>query len=1060
MKILLLLLIICPLAAFSQITGRVTSTTDKQPLPGVNILVKGTTTGTTTDAEGKFTISAHKGETLVISFIGFASQEIAIDNQTSLNIELVEDIATLNEVTIVSTGYQQVPKERATGSFVQIDQQLINRRVSTDVLSRLEDVTSGLIFNRNVPGKTNDISIRGTSTIFSNTAPLIIIDNFPYDGDINTINPNDVESMTVLKDAAAASIWGSRAGNGVIVITTKKGKQDQPLKVAFNSNITVIDKPDVFYPSRMSSSDFIDVEKKLFDNGYYAAIENSYNYAPLTPAVELFIKERDGILTSSDMQQQLTSLRQQDVRNDVQNYLYRKSVKQQYAINFSGGSHTNKYYFSTGLDRNLDNLIANDLTRVTLNAGNTWSGLNDKLNISANIYYSETTRTTNQDDPSSIRFTSSSPMYPYAAFKDSNGNNIPLIRDYRASFVQQSEANGLLNWQYNPLDEINARDNSSNLVDYRINTKVNYKIINGLNAEVLYQYWRSISEGRDLHKANSYYARNLVNQFTQVDASNNLALAIPAGGVLDNTNPSAVSNNIRTQLNYSKQWSIHEINVLAGYEVKDVNTTGSSFRYYGYNDELATNQVVDYANFYTQYNNPFAYVRIPNVDGQSALTDRFISYFANGSYSFKKRYTFSASTRKDQSNLFGVKANQRGVPLWSAGVSWNINDEPFYKLNEIPYLRLRTTYGFNGNINKSVTAFTTAYMLGFNSLTGLPYATITNAPNPQLQWERVKVLNFGLDFESKNKIVSGSIEYYTKWGLDLIGTTPFPPSTGISSFTGNTANTVGHGIDIVLNTTNIDRAIKWNTNILFSHLTETVTSYKTKSDASGYLFYGSGSSGLSYPLEGKPLYALYSYQWAGLDPTTGDPRSFVNGQPSADYAIIVTNATPDNIVFNGSARPTYFGAIRNTLSWKNWSLSFNISYRLGYFFRRNSVHYNNLLSGQVEHGDYAQRWQNPGDETKTNVPSMPTAIDANRDNIYLYSSALVEKGDHIRLQDIQLNYTFSKNSFVKFPFTRAQLYCYINNLGILWKATNSPLDPDYPTLKPQRSISIGLKIDF
>jgi TonB-dependent starch-binding outer membrane protein SusC len=1060
---LIFLIQCCSLLAVSQsqsVQGRVTSASDQQPLAGVNVIIKGTTTGTTTDTDGKFSISVNPKETLLFSFIGYTAVEVVIANQTSLEILMTEDVSTLNEVTVVSTGYQELPKERATGSFVQIDQQLANRRVSTDILSRLEDVTSGLIFNRNIPGKTNDISIRGTSTIFANTMPLIVIDNFPYDGDINNINPNDVASVTVLKDAAAASIWGARAGNGVIVITTKKGKLNQPVKVSLNSNVTVFDKPDLFYAPRMSSSDFIDVEKKLFDNGYYSAFENSYNYAPLSPVVELLIAQRDGILSPTQVQDQLSVLRRQDVRNDFQKYFYRKGVNQQYAISLSGGSSVNRYFFSVGWDKNLESLVGNNFNRVTLNAGNTWSALKDKMEISAGIYYSESLKQSNNDGPGAIRVAPTIPLYPYAALKDQNGNNLPVIIDYRASFVQQAETAGLLNWQYIPLNEFNLRSNNTNLVDYRINTKLGYKLFDGLKAEVLYQYWRNVSERRDLHTPGSYYARNLVNEFTQVDAGGNLVKTIPDGGVLDLFTSASASNNIRTQLLYARKFGDHEVNALAGYEVKELNTTGSSFRYYGYNDDLATIQVVDYTTFFTPYNNPFGQLRIFNNDGQSSLTDRFLSYYGNAAYTYRRHYSFSASARKDQSNLFGVKANQRGVPLWSAGLAWTVSDESFYHLNAIPYLKLRSTFGYNGNINNSVTAFTTAYMLGSDGLTGLPSARIINPPNPQLQWERVKVFNTGLDFGLKNHVVSGSLEYYTKAGIDLIGTRPFAPSTGISNFTGNTASTIGHGVDLVLNTVNVNRAIQWNTNFLLTYLAEKVTSYKTKGDASTYLLYSTGISGLTYPLEGKPLYALYSYKWAGLDPTTGDPRSYLNGQPSSDYASIIDKATPENIIYHGPARPPWFGSLRNTITWNNFSFSFNIAYRLGYYYRRNSIYYNTLLTGAVEHGDYAQRWQKPGDETRTNVPSMPSAIDVNRDNIYLYSSALVEKGDHIRLQDITLNYTFDKKTFGKMPFERAQVYFYANNLGLLWKASKLNMDPDYPTLKPVRSVALGIKIDF
>jgi TonB-linked SusC/RagA family outer membrane protein len=1042
------------------IEGRITSAQDGLSLAGVNVIVKGTTHGTTTDSEGRFKLDIKEQDVIVCSFIGYANMEITVTTQTYLDIQLEEDIATLSEVVIVSTGYQSLPKERATGSFVQVDNSLVNRRVSTDVISRLEDITSGLIFNRNISGRTNDISIRGQSTLFANTKPLIVIDNFPYDGDLNTINPNDVESMTVLKDAAAASIWGARAGNGVIVITTKKGRDNQAPRVSINSNITISDKPDLFYAPRMSSSDFIDVEKMLFDNGYYTATENSINQAPLTPAVELFIAERDGLIDSDEMQQQLNRLRQQDVRRDFEKYFYRKSVKQQYALNLNGGSATNKYFVSVGWDKNMESLIANDFDRVTFNANNIWSLLDNKLEASAGIYYTESNRTSNNMGSDAVRFTTVSPLYPYAQLKDENGNNLPITKDYRLGFVQDAQTNGLLNWQYNPLDEIALADNTGKLTDYRINAQLNYSIIKGLKAEVLYQYWKSFSQGRNYRSESTYYVRDLINVFTQEGVNGSLTNALPRGGILDMDETNSASHNLRTQLTFSKSWGQHEVNAIGGFEVKELNTTGASFRYYGYNDELATNKIVDYVTFYPKYFNTASVMQIPNFDSQSSLTDRFLSYYANAAYTYKHRYTFSFSTRKDQSNLFGVRANQKGVPLWSTGLAWNINDEPFYQLEWLPYLKLRSTFGYNGNIDKSVTANTTAFMIGFNSLTGLPFARITNPPNPALQWERVKIWNSGIDFELKYRVVNGSIDYFIKQGIDLIGTSPLAPSTGVTTFKGNTANTKGHGIDVVLNTINLDREVKWNTNLLFSHLIEKVTTYKQKATASNYLVSASGSSGQAYPLEGKPLYALYSYAWDGLDPTTGDPQGILEGTPSTDYAAIVQGATPENIVFNGSARPTVFGSLRNTFTWKNLSLSFNMSYRMGYYFRMNSIRYANLLSGQVEHGDYENRWQQAGDESRTIVPSMPTTINANRDNVYLYSEALVEKGDHIRFQDVNLSYTLDQSLWPKFPFQSAQLYMYVNNLGVIWKATDRNVDPDYQNMKPVRSIAFGLKIDF
>jgi TonB-linked SusC/RagA family outer membrane protein len=1044
----------------AQISGRITSATDNQPLPGVNVIVKGTTIGTTTDADGRYSIQAREKEALIFSSIGYASQEVTVGTMTQIDIAMMEDIATLDEVMIVSTGYQEIPKERATGSFAQLENELVNRRVSTDVLSRLEDVTSGLIFNRNVEGNTNDISIRGRSTIFGNASPLIVIDNFPYDGDINNINPNDVESVTVLKDAAAASIWGARAGNGVIVITTKKGKRNQAPRISVNSNITIAQKPDVFYAPRMTTGDFTDVERMLFDKGYYESAEASDGHEPLTPVVELLIAQRDGLIETDEMEQQLLLLKQNDVRRDYEKYLYRNAVNQQYSISIQGGSDSHRYNVSTGLDRNMENLTGNDFSRFTLNANNTWSFFSDKLEVSAGLYYTQSKRTRNNDGFTNLRFNSTSPMYPYARLKDDEGNNATVVKDYRLGFVEQAQANGLLNWKYSPLDEIDFRDNTSGLHDYRINTRLQYKFNKSLNAEVLYQYWNSSTTTRDNQRIESYSTRDQINKFTQADADGNLTYPVPMGGILDMYDQRSSSYNFRGQLKLNHAWTNHALSALAGYEVKELNSDANYYRYYGYNDELATTQRVDYTSFFPAYNNPGQYISIYNGDGISSMTDRFISYFANAAYTFKSRYTFSASARKDQSNLFGVKANQRGVPLWSTGLAWTISDEPFFKWSWLPFLKTRTTFGHNGNIDKSVTAYTTAVSLGYNALTGLPYSTIINPPNPALQWERVKIWNAGIDFETKDRVLSGSIEYYTKWGIDLIGSMPYPPSTGVTVFRGNNADTKGHGVDLVLNAAIINRTFKWNTNFLYSYLTEKITSYKIEAPAVKYVYDGSGSSLISYPLEGKPLFAIYSFDWAGLDTETGNPQGYVDGAISSDYAAIISNTTTKSIIYHGSARPTSFGSIRNTFSWKNISLSVNVSYRLGYYFKRSSLRYSNILKGQVDHGDYAKRWQNPGDEQSTSVPSMPEFIDQNRDDFYLNSSALVEKGDHIRLQDINLTYTLDRNKFSRLPFSRVHLYVYANNLGILWKATDSDLDPDYPTMKPVRSIAAGVKIDF
>lgn len=798
------------------IRGRILSASDRSPMPGATVKIKGNPASTSADSSGNFILPVPAKEAiLLVSYLGYKSQEVYIKlPASSLRVIYLEENSSQLQEVIVSTGYQEIPRERATGSFAQVDNKLINRKISTDILSRLEDVVPGLVFNRNVTGRKNDISIRGQSTIFANAQPLIVLDNFPYDGDITNINPNDIESITVLKDAAAASLWGSKAANGVIVLTSKKGNYKRAAEVSFNTNITLGDKPDLFYQPRMSSADFIEIEKMLFAKGYYKSTELSISKAPLTPVVELLIAKRDGKILPAAADAEIEALKSQDVRNDLDRYINRTSLNRQFALSISGGSGNQRYFASAGYDHNLLNSRGNDYGRLTLNAKNTWSLFKQKLELTTGIYFAQNNSKLNNPGIAGIRMSGAAPIYPYARLADDAGNPVAVIRDYRRGFVEAAQQQGLLNWEYKPIEEIGLADNKLRITDYRVNAALRYKIIAGLSADILYQYGRGQLDGHNFQSQESYYTRNMINQLTQL--TNGSAIRpVPLGGIYDRRNGSSVSQNLRGQLNYSRLLAKeHTLNAIAGWEVKDLHGMNNNYRLYGYDRDHATSTKVDYVNYYKRYDNPFSGT-IFNNDSDSDQTDRFQSYYANAAYSFKQRYTLSASGRLDQSNLFGVRTNQKGVPLWSAGLGWDISGENFYKAKWMPYLKLRATYGYNGNIDKSLTAFTTAvYFNGSASSIGQPYATITNPPNAELRWERVKIINLGADFESRSGTIGGSVEYYYKKGLDLTGDTPYAPSSGISSFRGNTANTSGQGMDLTLNTRNFNREFKWLTSFL------------------------------------------------------------------------------------------------------------------------------------------------------------------------------------------------------------------------------------------------------
>lgn len=1048
------------------VSGKITDTTG-MPLPGATIKIKSTNTAVIAGKNGSFSISAQTGDELVISFIGFITQTIIVKDNLPFQTIMLHSVSNRLSEVVVSTGYQTLPKERATGSFVQLDSATINRRVSTDIISRLEGVVPGLLFNRNTGtgsfGQT-DISIRGTNTLFANNQPLIVVDNFPYDGDINNINPNDIENITVLKDASAASIWGVRSGNGVIVITSKKGKRDQKLHADINANITIGDKPDLNYgPNNIPSTDFINIEQSLFSKGYYDG-NLSTGYTAVTPVVQILANQRAGKITAANAASQIDALRNIDFRNQELKYFYKRSVNQQYSFNLRGGNRNSDYTFSLGNDQDLSYYQKNKNGRLTLNSLYNFYPFKN-LQISAGINYTKLNFQNNNTIAINGGLSAAGhTIYPYAQIADTNGNALPIAKDYNSNFTNATNSN-FLNWDYRPLEELNNADNSSNSMDNRINLGLQYNFFNHFTGSMRYQYEHAITDGQNYFSQATYYTRNLINQFTQVNADGSVTKPIPEGGILQQTKAFLTSQRARAQVNYNNIWNQnHELTIIAGAEISNVRSESNANTVYGYNKDTQTSYpAINYSTSYAL--NPAGSGTIPTTLGLSGSTDRYVSYFSNGAYSYLNKYTISASGRIDKSNLFGVNTNQKSVPLYSAGLAWDISKEDFYYLSWFPYLKLRATYGYNGNINKSATAVTT---IRKQSATGSNYTPlvesyIDNPGNPELRWEKVRIINLGLDFSAKNNIISGSLEYYSKKGTDLFGYSPIPSSTGFTSFFGNTADIQGNGLDISLNSNNmVIGNFKWTSNLLLTYVLDKVTKYDTKTTPALYIL--SSTASTISPLTDKPLYALYSYRWAGLNAQTGDPQGYLNNTVSHDYANVLANTTVNDMVYNGPSRPTTFGSFRNNFRYQNFILSLNIIYKLNYYFRKTSFTSSNLpYSATI---DYYDRWQKPGDELTTNVPSLQLPpFDNSRDRFYQYSSVLVDKGDHIRLQDISLSYDLEKQKWKRMPFNHIQIYSYINNVGILWRANKDHLDPDLNTSSTlsyplPRTISFGIKAQF
>lgn len=1041
------------------ITGTVVSNKNHQPLEGASIKATHSGAVTLTNQAGKFALAIDSKDTLTISYVGYYPRSIVPDSAKGfLTVILYEEAVSMEEV-VISTGYQEMTKIRTTGSFEQIDNNLLNRSTGRSVLSRLDGVTGSLIIDKRATSDAS-IRIRGISTLGeASTRPLIIVDNFPYENDIENINPSDVESVTVLRDAAASAIWGARAGNGVIVITTKKSKYDQSLMISLNSNITVTSKPRIFDQNDISVSDYISVEQFLYSKGFYDySIGNPYYFPALSPVIGILSDRDAGLITENEANARINTLQKQDVRNDFERYLYRQGTSQQYHLNVQGGGKRYKYVVSAGYDRGASTLVGNNHERLTFRSRNTMK-LTKNLEAGISINYAKTKTDNNSPGGYNDITFSGSRIYPYLRLINEDGT--PAFFDYLYSHTFTDTAGGgkLLNWKYSPIDELNHVNRFSVTDAIQLDFEIKYAISKILNAEVKYQYQNSPGYSDNLYDVNSFNTRNLINQFTQISGSE-IKYIVPYGGILDKKQMRFYSNAVRGQLNVNQSITGKDfLNVIAGGEIRESGSKSYSSRLYGYEGDRLGHTLVDYTNYYPTFNDIMGNALIPANESLESLVTRFVSIYSNASYVYNKRYIASASFRKDASNLFGVKANQRGTPLWSAGIAWNVSEESFYNSRLIPFLKLRITNGYSGNVSNTVSALPVlqSYPAASQPITSLPFNAISNYPNPGLQWERVRTLNVGVDFTLLNDRINGSAEYYSKKSINVLGREPLDPTTGVISISTNSAVISGSGFDLSLSSNNItSKEFNWRTHVLFSTVRNKIVKYLNTLYTDGYVSNGETIS----PIPGYEPYLVVAYKFAGLN-DEGMPMGFLNGKESIRYDSL--SYTPlENQAIIGSAIPRHFGSLRNDFTWRQFSLSLNLTYKLGYYFRKPSISYSGLFNYGRGTADFADRWQNPGDESITTVPALTYPINSRADNFYQYIDHNVFRADHVRLESVRLSYSFGSNLSAKIPVKDLDLFLYISDLNaVLWKANSAKIDPDFPAgMKTPMNTSLGIRANF
>lgn len=1042
------------------VKGKVVNESGKPVL--ATVTVKGVNTATATDESGKFVLkNIPPGAILVITGVNIETFEVPVNGRMDLGtLQAKTKIAEDKEVIVeANTGYYSQKPNEVNGAVVVVDNKTLNQQTQPDILKRLDGMVSGLTFNnKQNPNPQSDlgVSIRGLGTINGPLDPLVVLDNFIYEGDLRNINPADIQSVTILKDAAATSIYGARGGNGVIVLTSKKGKFDQPLKLDINSTITFAPKPDLYSVPSISPADYIDVNQFLFKNGFYDDIVN-YNYyyhSPVPPAIQTFIDRSNGIITAADSASIINGFKSHNIKDDYSKYFYSPQTIQQYTIGLSGGSLKNSFTASAGYNGNTGSR-QQDYNKLNLRIANNFRPL-PGMEINVDAWYTNAKNISGA--PSYVDIGGS--QVPYLSLADSKGNPLAIPHLYDLAYVDSAGGGRLLNWKYYPLEDY-KHDRSTAITEALIaDLGIRYELFKGLSVSLKYRYQKQSINTRQLSDTASFQTRDLVNRFTQIDPTGVMSYIVPLGSILNLYNQSTNSSNLRGQLDFSHKWKQHSISALVGVEQRQIINSGEYNTIYGYNKDPLTSAAIDNVNEYPTFVDG-SYQVIPGAPTLSSTTNRFVSMYSNISWLLKEKYSLSWSGRKDGANIFGAKTNDQWKPLWSAGIGWVLSREKFYHFKPLPYIRLKASYGYSGNVDLSKTSAPVAFF-STDYTTNLPITRITTLNNPDLRWEQDKQVNFGLEFSAFHKRVSGEVDYYLKEGKDLYGSTPYDYTTwgASSTIVKNVASIKGHGVDLNIHSVNINKALGWTTDLIISSNKTKTTAYYTTQAENGITLLGGGSS--ITPVIGKPLYAIAAYKWEGLN-SSGDPVGFLDGKPGTDYKSIIADVlkkgiSSESVSYIGPAIPTTSSSLINNFSYKGFTVSINIAFEMGYYFKKPTLSYSALFYNGVGSGEFSRRWQKPGDEMTTSVPALVYTDYpqfSQRDQFYGNAAVNVLKADNVRVRYINLVYhPISKDHFL----SNAEIFASISNLGIIWRANKEGLDPDFPTsLAPLKSYSFGIR---
>ena len=1022
------------------VTGTVTSAEDGQTLPGVNVRLKNSNIGTITDGTGVYSINLPSlQETLVFSFVGLKTKEVAVDGRSVINVDLELSVLGIDDVVVVA--YGTTTKASFTGSAQKVDSKKLSKIQATTITQALQGTASGVEVRNTTgqPGSNPSIRIRGISSINGSSDPLIVVDGAPFGGNINSINPDDVESMTVLKDAAATALYGARASGGVIVITTKTGT-GAPM-VEFKATAGVSDLATPIYP-QVSNGDYYKLTWESWRNGYLdanpgASMEDAAKYASnnVLQRVRYNTFDRFPLLPDGSLDPAAQPLWETKWAEEV----FRPGARQDYHLNLGGSTDDGtNYYFSLGFLQDKGTMTSADYKRYSGRLSvskkvNNWfdAGLNASFNRGV------------QDAPAGVRqyrySLDLSNIYPPWLYDDDTGDWATDADGNRIYDMGAGQYRGLqrATWvNTNPLAEADYSQQVNEMNDFNARTYVNITLLPGLTLKnnlavdyseyANYTYWHGLWSWANNQGGTSSRSRSTTLTYTM--------------------------NNI---LNYSKSFGDHNIDILAGHEAYAMRFTGTSA-------SAGTFPV------YSLYELGAAAVLKSGWSGED--NHRIESYLSNAIYNFKDRYYLSASFRRDGTSRF--HPDSRWGDFWSLGASWRLSEESFMKsVDWIDNLTLRASTGTQGNERiANYYAYLGLYSAGKQN--NQPAFNLVSLTNPTLRWEKNQQSNIGFDLAMMNRFRISS-EFFVRSSTDLLFNRELPMSAGLASIAENIGNVRNTGVEVQLYSLNVaGKNFRWETDVNLTSYKNVITSLPNEVIPAGIHRYEVGKSVYDFYLKdfagvdqesGNSLYWKDTYE---LD-AKGDPVLDENGDKIISGKETTLNYNLASYYYVGSALPKLFGNISNNFFFKNFDVSVNFVFRVGGMIYDNGLPRMNRSQnpGTAMHEDMVNRWT--PENTDTDIPRLTSnGVIANM-NLGQSTQYLVS-GTYARMRNLTVGYTLPESFTRKIKLSSVRIFVMADNSLTIFKYHARGLDPelgyggttDVNTVTIPKTIIGGLQVRF